>query len=87
MMYASSWSSAVLLRCLQLVTACFTLLHGDSGGDECLGCGGKNLMSPPREPPSSQLDAFTLNGTVPLELYYVDDSNKGQGICGGTIAA
>ena len=35
---------------------------------------------PPREPPSSLLQAFTLNGTVPFELYYVDDSSQGRGM-------
>ena len=39
-----------------------------------------NLAAPPpREPPPSLLAAFTLNHSVPLEFYYVDDSNKGQG--------
>ena len=34
---------------------------------------------PLRQPPDSLLAAYTLNHTVPLELYYVDDSNKGKG--------
>ncbi|CAI8045483.1 hypothetical protein GBAR_LOCUS25165 [Geodia barretti] len=34
---------------------------------------------PLRQPPDSLLAAFTLNHTVPLEFYYVDDSNKGKG--------
>jgi hypothetical protein len=34
---------------------------------------------PLRQPPDSLLAAFTLNHTVPLEFYYVDDSNKGNG--------
>ena len=37
------------------------------------------VAPPPREPPSHLLGAFTLNHTVPLELYYVDDSNHGRG--------
>lgn len=41
------------------------------------GCAGS---PPPQEPPDSLLSAFTLNHTVPLELYYVDDSNGGKGI-------
>lgn len=34
---------------------------------------------PPREPPPSLLETFTLNYTIPLEFYYVDDSNGGRG--------
>ena len=40
---------------------------------------GSQAMAPPRQPPASLLEAFTLNGTVPLEFYYVDDSNQGRG--------
>ena len=35
--------------------------------------------SPPREPPAHLLSDFTINHTVPLEFYYVDDSNRGRG--------
>ena len=42
-------------------------------------CASGEGSPPPREPPDSLLAAFTLNSTVPLELYYVDDSNQGKG--------
>ena len=35
---------------------------------------------PPQEPPTEIIDRLTLNGSVPLEYYYVDDSNKGLGL-------
>lgn len=35
---------------------------------------------PPQEPPPEIVDRLTLNGSVPLEYYYVDDSNKGLGM-------
>lgn len=34
---------------------------------------------PPKEIPPVFLNEFTLNGTIPVTKYYVDDSNKGQG--------
>ena len=34
---------------------------------------------PPDVPPPGIVDQLTLNGSVPLEYYYVDDSNKGLG--------
>ena len=36
--------------------------------------------APPQEPPPEIIDRLTLNGSVPLEYYYVDDSNKGLGM-------
>ena len=35
---------------------------------------------PPEVPPPDIVDRLTLNGSVPLEYYYVDDSNKGMGM-------
>ena len=35
---------------------------------------------PPQEPPTEIINRLTLNGSVPLEYYYVDDSNKGLGM-------
>lgn len=35
--------------------------------------------APPPHPPPAILPELTLNGSVPLEYYYVDDSNKGRG--------
>lgn len=35
--------------------------------------------SPPQRPPEELMDDFTLGGTIPMEYYYVDDSNKGKG--------
>jgi SAM-dependent methyltransferase len=35
-------------------------------------------QSPPKEPPSHLVDEYTLQGTVPLEYFYVDDTNSGQ---------
>lgn len=34
---------------------------------------------PPQQPPPSLLPSLTLEGQVPLEYYYVDDSNRGNG--------
>lgn len=34
---------------------------------------------PPSVPPVEIVDQLTVNGSVPLEYYYVDDSNKGKG--------
>ena len=34
---------------------------------------------PPKEPPAALVAQFTLNHTVPLAYYYVDDSNRGKG--------
>ena len=34
---------------------------------------------PPKVPPSEIVDRLTLGGSVPLQYYYVDDSNKGLG--------
>ena len=34
---------------------------------------------PPAHPPSDIVQELTLKGQIPLEYYYVDDSNKGQG--------
>lgn len=33
---------------------------------------------PLKEPPPALLDSFTINGTIPLEYYYVDDTNNGE---------
>lgn len=34
---------------------------------------------PPRQPPDAILEELTQGHQIPLEYYYVDDSNKGQG--------
>jgi len=36
-------------------------------------------LAPPPQPPPEMVSNLTLGGEVPLEYYYVDDSNKGQG--------
>ena len=36
-------------------------------------------MKPPTEPPEALVDDYTLYDQVELELYYVDDSNAGEG--------
>ncbi|KAL1524458.1 hypothetical protein AB1Y20_019352 [Prymnesium parvum] len=36
-------------------------------------------MAPPRQPPLHLVEAYTLNGTVPLEDFFVDDSGEGAG--------
>ena len=49
----------------------------------CLSCDpiiGLGAGTPPQEPPPEIVDRLTLNGSVPLEHYYVDDSNKGLGM-------
>jgi len=38
-----------------------------------------NGQAPPPQPPPEMVSNLTLGGEVPLEYYYVDDSNKGQG--------
>ena len=38
-----------------------------------------SLLAPPPQPPPEMVSNLTLGGEVPLEYYYVDDSNKGQG--------
>ena len=35
--------------------------------------------APPSRPPAELQNAYTMEGRVPLEFYYVDDSNKGKG--------
>ena len=35
--------------------------------------------APPSRPPGDMISNLTMGGRVPLEYYYVDDSNKGQG--------
>lgn len=37
------------------------------------------VLPPPATPPQDIVDRLTLNGSIPLEYYYVDDSNKGLG--------
>jgi len=37
------------------------------------------LQPPPREMPPELRDAFTLGGTVGVEMFYVDDTLRGQG--------
>lgn len=70
---------------LGLVLTCI-LVHSTSAPDAELHAANGGLPRavspdpPPREPPPSLLEAFTLNYTVPLEFYYVDDSNRGRGI-------
>ena len=45
-----------------------------------LSCDHTGLATPPPEvPPPEILDRLTLDGSVRLEYYYVDDSNKGKG--------
>jgi hypothetical protein len=61
-------STYVLLLCCLLALACFPVVHSEPG------------VPPPQKPPVDLLHAFTLNHTVPLEFYYVDDSNQGRGI-------
>jgi hypothetical protein len=34
--------------------------------------------SPPKEPPAQHLDGYTLNGSIALASFYVDDTNKGK---------
>ena len=36
-------------------------------------------VSPPRDPPETLIDAYTLHGRVPLERFFVDDSGAGTG--------
>ncbi|XP_065829312.1 uncharacterized protein [Oscarella lobularis] len=36
-------------------------------------------LVPPSRPPESIREKLTMNGQIPLEYYYVDDSNKGRG--------
>lgn len=35
---------------------------------------------PPDAPPPEIIEQLTLNGSIALEYFYVDDSNKGLGI-------
>ncbi|XP_062514936.1 uncharacterized protein LOC134190498 [Corticium candelabrum] len=35
--------------------------------------------TPPHSPPTNILQSLTINNFVPLEFYYVDDTNKGKG--------
>lgn len=41
---------------------------------------GLGASSPPVVPPAEMVERLTLNGSIPLEYYYVDDSNKGTGM-------
>lgn len=34
-------------------------------------------MSPPRQPPRELMSAYTMNGLIPIEYMYVDDTNEG----------
>jgi hypothetical protein len=37
-----------------------------------------SALTPPKEPPPDLLQEFTLNDQIPLEKFYVDDTNSGQ---------
>ena len=44
--------------------------------------------APPRHPPDRLLDQYTLNGTIPVEDFYIDESNEGKGThCAQAAAA
>ncbi len=40
-------------------------------------------IAPPQHPPPHIIPVLTLNNSVPLEYYYVDDSNGGKGQLAG----
>lgn len=66
---------------LTLLLTC-TPVHSASAPEAVAATSGlpPDASPPPQEPPSSLLETFTLNYTIPLEFYYVDDSNRGRGI-------
>lgn len=67
---------------LALLLYTCTLVHSASAPEAEAATSGlpPDASPPPREPPPSLLETFTLNYTIPLEFYYVDDSNRGRGI-------
>lgn len=77
-MAEKSGNNALGRSLLALVLTC-TFVHSVSAPEAEAATSAPDV-SPPREPPSSLLEAFTLNYTIPLEFYYVDDSNRGRGI-------
>ena len=81
-MFSSSqlllWTILLLLSCTQGMYP----INVDRGGYiSCdRSCDHTGLATPPPEvPPPEIVDRLTLSGSVPLEYYYVDDSNKGKG--------
>ncbi len=60
---------------LPLLWACVLCAASEQLGDDCPSSAG----GPPERPPTQILDQLTLGGIVPIQYYYVDDSNKGKG--------
>ncbi len=65
----------VSLPLLWACVLCVLCAASEQLSDECL----SSVGGPPERPPAQILEQLTLGGLVPIQYYYVDDSNKGKG--------
>lgn len=60
----------------------YMVMADDTFSSNPEGSGHSNLEStaPLKHPPIDMISAFTMNNTIPIEYYYVDDTNRTAGM-------